>query len=232
MSNVQRNFDSQLIERIVRQVVSRLRAGHLADAHNEHAANHSGTSDNSPMASQNQTLTIDEKLITVETLNDLNVLNGKRKNITQIMLKPKAVVTPSARDELRDHGVKIILGDAAPISGQPRLVLATTSRIDDPRLLERLSQMGIEARWEYDTCVKRLVSSVTRQLTQSTRAIIVTEQPYVASCIANRESCVSAAVVRDEHELNAVSQEIDSNLVVIPSDRSRILELVARTLTN
>ena len=229
MSNVQRDFESQLVERIVRQVVSRLKVGHVADAQIEHAVNNSGATNISSRTTFDQTLKIDEKLVTVETLTGLK---GKLKNTTHLMLKPKTVVTPSARDELRDRGVEIVLGDVAPLPGQPRLVLATTNRNDDQRLLERLNQIGIRARRDYDTCVKRLVRSVTSQLTPSTRAIVVTEQPYVASCLANQQSSVSAAVVRDEHELDAVSQEIDLNLVVIPFERSTILELVAKTLLN
>lgn len=81
-------MDSQEIDRIVREVVRRLRFMAAAD--------------DSPIVAEKSSLTIRDRLITLETLR------GKVNEIHELVVLKTAVVTPSVRDDLRDRGIKLV----------------------------------------------------------------------------------------------------------------------------
>jgi len=217
MNNAHPDVDLQLIERIVREVVLRLR--------NEHAHTVKIGKNLAKPAIQAGSLSLDEKVISVETLR------GKLENVSQLSLQPNAVLTPAARDELRDNGVEIVFEHAvSTFAGQPELILATTDKTNDQQFLARLTQIGIKAQLRHDPSVRRLVANLTGRFSTTTRGIVLTDQPYQATCVANRNPGVRAAIVRDEIELKIAKQELHPNVIVIPIDRSSILDAVAKEL--
>ena len=76
------NLETLDIERIVREVVSRLRA---------------------EMSEQSSAvLTLDARVVT------MNELNGKLNGIQKLQVDAKAILTPSVRDELNDKNIELI----------------------------------------------------------------------------------------------------------------------------
>lgn len=218
MNNVHPDVDTQLIERIVREVVSRLRN---ANAHPAQNGNSTETED------QAGTLSLAEKVISLETLS------GKLDNVSQLSLQPKAVVTPAAHDELRDKGIEITFEQAvAKSSGQPELILATTDETNDPQLLDRLTRIGIKAELKQDKNVRRLVANLARRFSTTSRAIVFADQPYTANCVANQNPGIRAAVVRDDAEWKIVKKELNPNVIVIPIDRGSLLDAIAKELVS
>ena len=53
-------------------------------------------------ANPQSTLTIDERVVSLATLQ------GKLEGIQQLQVEPKAVVTPSVRDELRQRKIELV----------------------------------------------------------------------------------------------------------------------------
>ena len=72
------------IERIVREVIRRL------------------TSAGVQVDNANSTLKVEGRLVTLATIE------GRLEGIQQLVVQPKAVVTPSVRDELRDKKVELV----------------------------------------------------------------------------------------------------------------------------
>lgn len=218
MNNAHPEITTQQIERIVREIVSRLNNG-----------NAQVTQNGSSEKTENQvgTLTLTEKVVSVETLG------GKLDNVSQLRLQPKAVLTPAARDELRDKGIEILFDHAvATTTGRPDLILGTTDETNAQQLSDRLAQIGIKTQLIHDNCARRLVANLTKRFSTTGRLIVVADQPYTATCVANRNQNVRAAVVRDEAELKIVSKEISPNVIVIPADRATIVDAVAKALVS
>lgn len=89
-------IDADLIERIVREVIRRLR---------EMEANGNATSDNQDGSQTEKTLCIDDKVVALATLQ------GRLDGVQQLRVGGNAVVTPSVRDELRDRKITLTRGE-------------------------------------------------------------------------------------------------------------------------
>lgn len=224
MNNGHPQVDPQLIERIVREVVSRLKVGNAQNAQNGDSVK---TENRADTEKQTGTLTLAEKVVSMETLG------GQLNNVSQLRLQPKAVLTPAARDELRDRGIEIIFDHVvATTTGRPDLILGTTDETNAQELSDQLARIGIKVQLKHDTCARRLVANLTGRFSTTARLIVVVDQPYTATYVANRNQNVRAAVVRDEAELKIVSKEINPNVIVIPVDRHTIVDAVAKALVS
>lgn len=238
MNNVNPNIDPKMIDRIVFEVVSRLKnkiaqgnAHGNAKGNSAQTENRAGTMPSSQNVVQTGALSLDAKVISVETLR------GKLDNVAQLKVRPKVVVTPAARDELRNKGVEIVFdqGVATPTgtaTGQLNLILATTNKLSAEQAVKGLARTGINVQLKHDTCVKQLVTNLTGQLLATERLIVFVDQPYTAAYTANRNSSIRAAVVRDKSELKMAQNEINPNVIVIPADRGSLLDAVARDLVS
>lgn len=80
------NFETLDIDRIVREIVSRLRAEMEVQ----------------PVAA----LTVDTRVIT------LSELDGKLEGVRQLMVRSRAILTPSVRDELSAKKIEIVRAPA------------------------------------------------------------------------------------------------------------------------
>lgn len=82
------------IERIVQEVIRRLAAAEI---------NNSNSNSNSkPQVQSQAALELEDQLVTLATIE------GRLNGIQQLVVSPKAVVTPSVRDELRDKNVEFV----------------------------------------------------------------------------------------------------------------------------
>lgn len=85
------NFDSELIERVVHEVVQRL-TKHGVDV--------------TPAAAD----TGGPELRLSEQVVALGTLEGRLDGVARVIVPPRAVVTPAAKDELRDKGIELVRG--------------------------------------------------------------------------------------------------------------------------
>ena len=83
--------DSDLVERVVREVIRRLLAG-----------GHDVTRDNKSTSSPSQrALDLTDRIVTLATLK------GKLDGVSQLTVARRAVVTPSVRDELNRRRIEL-----------------------------------------------------------------------------------------------------------------------------
>lgn len=83
------NLSPEQLEWIVSEVVRRLTA----------ALQSSGQSPASPATAE---LVLTDKLVTLRTLE------GRLAGVKQIVVPPRAIVTPAVRDELKQRGIKLV----------------------------------------------------------------------------------------------------------------------------
>ena len=80
--------DAEFFERVVREVIRRLRDQGLCVQEDEKHAD----------------LRLNERLVTLATLQ------GRLAGVRRIIVDPRAVVTPSVRDELMDQEIELVRG--------------------------------------------------------------------------------------------------------------------------
>lgn len=80
------------IERIVQEVIRRLAAAEINNSN----------SNSKPQVQSQAALELEDQLVTLATIE------GRLNGIQQLVVSPKAVVTPSVRDELRDKNVEFV----------------------------------------------------------------------------------------------------------------------------
>lgn len=152
-----------------------------------------------------------------------------------LLVAPRAVVTPAARDWLRERGIEIVRQQAnhAPKSKPPvavRVVLATSAtRFEPADLAANLRRAGHEveqlARGGLVEVVAELADRVARG---GDRGLLATDETHAALCLANRRAGVRAVTAADRTTLDKAVGAVGANLLVI--DTSLVRPHLVRTL--
>lgn len=156
------------------------------------------------------------------------VLTREASGLTHITISPRAIVTPSAKDWLRQNKIGLtreaMLATASPSKTSDRLVIVhSTNQVIDLVLEDaaRLTNGGWKRKnvETVDEAAKKVVGELRRE---SSRVIVVlTSEPEVAACLANRNEQVRAAVVADAAAVGRMKSRLDGNVFVIdPAERS------------
>jgi len=163
-----------------------------------------------------------ESVITAEVLAE----NGSGRS--DITVGPRAIVTPSAHDWLRHHKVKLIRGATATTASSAktsdRLVIVHSADQTVDRVLDDASRQS-NGGWNRNSvesaehAAKKAIGEFRRE---SSRVIVVlTSEPEVVACLANRNEKVKAAVVADAAAVARVKSGLGGNVFVIdPTGRS------------
>ena len=200
-----------LIEQIVAEVMRRLMP----------------TASSAPASSEannRQSAQLTDAVITAD------VLAEKVAGRNNVVVGERAIVTPSARDWLRHNKVELIHGSTAAgvtasveaSCGKLVITHATSQTID--RVLEDAGRQS-NGGWNRksvesaDEAAKKAIGELRRE---SSRVIVVlTSEPEVVACLANRNEKVKAAVVADAAAVARVKSGLDGNVfVVAPAGRS------------
>lgn len=219
MSGSKPQYDAARIEGIVREVLRRLTGSATLQASTP-TVNPAclTTNSNSTTATDNSVFECQEKLIALETLR------GKLGNVKTLRLKPKTIVTPSARDELRDRKINIVFDLNAGEhnehkNGPSTILLGTTCRSTGNKLKEQIGANGKQVQLHVDTSASQVAKTIGDGLSNGIPGLIVTDRPHTAACIANRNGNVRAVVIRDQSELTDAKTDLNPNCVVLNSNR-------------
>jgi ribose 5-phosphate isomerase RpiB len=192
------------VEQIVREVLSRL--GGKPDA------NVVGPS--SPV----NELAVGESVVTVATLG------GRLGGIRRLVVSPRAVVTPSARDLLKENNVTLVRSLRTATPPAVRIALATAGTTFDVSEIVRLLRQN---RAEVEQLASTGVAQVTRELAEEVGksgklGVLITPEITPAVCIANRHRGVRAARAASRGEANEIVKAVGANFVIVdPAHRSR-----------
>ena len=124
-----------------------------------------------------------------------------------VRLAADAVLTPSARDYLRTHGLKVERADAGDAAGAAsRLVLVVTAPTGGPRVLRDAA-----AGWRSELsdtaadAADRAVSAVCRGDAEG--VAVLTDRPERVACLANRNDRVAAVPAADAAALKRIRRD-------------------------
>ena len=139
--------------------------------------------------------------------------------VSVTFFRPKTILTPAVRDQLRDRKIRIAfdLGSSVQTNDHsPKtILLGTTCNTTGNSLRDQLVANGTQVQLHVEKSVAQLATKVGNKIANGMPALIVTDQPYSAACSANRNSNVQAVVVGDPNELRSANAELSPNCVVI-----------------
>lgn len=197
------------VDAIVREVIARL-GGAASPCQTKQGATPRGA-----MAVPKHTV-LSHRLIT------LAVIEGQLDGTESIVVPRGAVITPAARDYLRDH--KITIGYEArhwashtKISGPSRLALGVAeTRFEPATLIARLGRLAVTV----DQVARIGLIGVVDELTERVRlggerGLLLTGEPEAALCLANRVTGVRAAAARCHLGVRQARRAVGLNLLVI-----------------
>ncbi|HTN77373.1 MAG TPA: hypothetical protein VL096_19075 [Pirellulaceae bacterium] len=195
-----------------------------------------GASSPTPVAAKTnqQEVVISDKLVTAETLR------GRLTGITAVRVTARALVTPAARDELKQRKIALVRGsEQTPASATVATTNLLAANLESDYRTETLARLvasygaTLEQRPQRD--LAQLVATHAQAITrQAARSVWFTSQPAYAASLANRHDGVWAVVGHDAETLRQASANMPVNLLVIdPAKKSQttlrqLLELFVR----
>lgn len=189
-------------ERIVTEVLRRLRAVASADAPAP-TSNAPAPAVPAPPDPPGR-LTLDQPLVTLATIA------GRLTGVRQFVVRPRAVVTPAVRDELRSRGITLLRA-ARPVTPATRpLCLGSTGH---PAAQHAADWCG--ARVVDGTELRTLLTRLAGAIAGGAAAILLCERASLATALGCRLG-MRAAAVRTSLDAERAAEELGAELLVVP----------------
>jgi hypothetical protein len=151
---------------------------------------------------------------------------------TTVRIGPKAIVTPSALDFVRQRGIEIVRESAVAIAKTAvrRQVIVTTSHSNIAPAVESLKQYGIVCDLRISgrpaEAAAQAISAVCRG--DAEKVVVFTAEPELVACLANRNERIRAAAIGDAAALERTQRELKPNVLSLDPSNKSVHEL--RTL--
>lgn len=203
--------DTQEIERLVRAVLAELGLAPQANAAPTPAEPVKQPTPEKPAAPGELVLT--SRVVTLAELGER--LGGVRR----LVVPPRAVVTPSVRDELRRRNVELVFGKrngAAAKLSMGLMMAVHGSRFDAAPLVQLLASEGIVTESQPFDCIIAATDQLAGQLVGGGRlGLLLTEHTAAGMCLANRHAGVRAILGVDGETVAADGAAVGANLLVL-----------------
>jgi hypothetical protein len=213
------NLTAEHVELIVQRVLEHL------GAPGGSASGATGSTSSTLPANAPGAMLISEPVVTQALLAEA-IKGGK-----QVRIGPATILTPSARDFIRNHGIEVVreTSSRSASSGVRWQVIATVSTPEVAAALEGLKTRGINADFRLvglpAEAATQAVSAVCRG--EAAKVVVFTSQPELVACLANRNEQLRAAAVNDTATSERVQRTLNPNLVAIDPSRKGVHELQA-----
>lgn len=229
------NVDGRLVDQIVARVLQQLdaaaakpqarsaatAASHVPTDTSANPRTPSAAAPSAPVAD----LLLDEAVITADVLQTR--INGAKR----VTFPRRTVLTPTARDFLRQHRIAWCHSDTPPTAAGATAETASqarwrllVSRANEP-VLRLMDEYSAQLHWQtelvddWKDASERAVSALNRA--DAAGVVVLTGSAAALACHANRNRKIRAAVVRDIAEVQSCRQELNPNLLCIdPGQRS------------
>jgi hypothetical protein len=230
MAEVQLDIDA-----IVREVVRRLQRAQspgAADKKPSHAvgpggqtgpaAGDDGRTQEKPVPTPG-VLKVDHRVVT------MTALSGRLSGVKQLVVPQQAVVTPSVRDALRKSRVELVFAEpgscsASATSGTGVAVAVLSG--DAPTILQSvLTESGDVQRIENNGMMDALDQLADAVGSGQRLALLLTCQPAVALCLANRRQGVRAVWGVNAVLASEATASVGANLLVVDPTKGSLHEL-------
>lgn len=200
------------IDAIVREVVRRLREPQVT------AAARSTTSDTvgGPSCDRSGEMVLAGRVITRAALD-----NPLKNGVRRIVISPGAVITPSARDELKSRGIQLAYAPKADRTTSQVLLATWKTQYDPTALLQSLRADSYDLTAIDDSeGLERVGKSLTDPMAGPSRvAVVLTDRPSLALCLVNHPPAIRAAWGVDLGGVADAVKWIAPNLLVLEPPR-------------
>jgi hypothetical protein len=156
------------------------------------------------------TLKVSDRVIT------LSSIDGQLEGIQRLLVLPKAIVTPSVRDELKSNNIRLVRQDIDAVQTQTNrtLLIANLGTRD---ISQTTSGLPCESRTIQQGSLATTIAEMASQLTHNTRGAIICDLPEAAVCLANRRTHIKAFVGHSERVIQRAVTSMSANLLVLES---------------
>lgn len=207
--------NEQWIERIVREVIARLRESD-ATTEAEQVRPTAGDSAND--------VVIPQRVVTLETLK--NKLNGAKR----VVVPTGAVITPAVRDELRERNVAIVFTgpDAAVTTAIPSggLLVAAVATEFDPLAVVRGVVPNVERMTGSEMIA--VVAAMSKAVGERKQlGLLVTGSTAPALCWANRHRGIRAVLGTSVTDVAEACESVGANLLIVNPKKHSLFEMRA-----
>jgi hypothetical protein len=193
------NLSSELIDRIVQNVIRELQARAVTGGTASAAAV-------TAEVGQPRPLLIDHPVITEDVLATAQAAGRL------VSLPSGAVLTPSGRDYIRKHGVRLSSAVAARQESRLRGLLITVGTVASA------TAAAVATGWKTDR-VSVETDAVPMALQHAAEGrVICGGEPSIVACLLNRESGLRAAVVTKQTDLAALQTAMNPQVICFASE--------------
>ncbi|MEK6235926.1 MAG: hypothetical protein N2C14_14555 [Planctomycetales bacterium] len=169
------------------------------------------------------------KLTWVEPVVSATDLLDRLHGVAVVVVSPAAVVTPAARDLLKERNVRLEISAAAAVSANGTCPLAigiAATDFDPQGLLKSLrTEIGNVETVNADGLLDATDRLCDRAADGETRSLLLTGDPFAATCLANRRSGVRAARVVRLADVHEAIESVAANLLIVDPSRHGVFEL-------
>jgi hypothetical protein len=164
-------------------------------------------------------LHLDDDVVSTATLAGLSAA------VQSVSLRRGAVITPAARDLLRDKKIALAYrtATATAVAGKAELLLGVANtRFRADELVKALSRQPITVRQMSASGLFDLIAEIAKGLAGNQKlAILMTEDAAAAICLANRNAGVRAVAAHDGRTVASAVRSVGANMLIVdPSGRS------------
>lgn len=212
------NVRPELIDEVVQGVLQALQQP--GSAHHTAAAASSPPSHANASNSSSDNHSGGELVLTDLGVLTADILAERLQKQLAIRIRSSAVLTPTARDFIRERGLEVRMGETVTTksSSSPwRIILQRPiAGLDHSQ-----SQMNRSAELKLGNGLIENLEDARSSLARAECAgiVLTTDTPHRAACLANRAGHVRASLVRPGDDVRQIMAEMAANLFVI-DDRS------------
>lgn len=213
------------IDQVVREVLNRLGQGtFVSTARGNGAAKSATRQDKTESANGAGTVVLNDPVISAQ------VLKGRLDGTKTIVVPSQAVLTPSARDLLKELQIAVQRngGQAAKVTATLVFALAATDYEAEGLLRAVAGECGEIERMEHGKRAKlpEMIQALAAEVAGGEkRGVLLTALPSPALCLANRHSGVRAAWGVSGQAVREAIETVAANLLIVDPARHGVFEL-------
>jgi hypothetical protein len=159
------------------------------------------------------------ELVLAERVVTLDTLDGKLDGIRRVVASSTAIVTPAVRDALRDRKIECVRRTVQATTTKKQqnasLVVAAIELAHAQQAAEMLGDNA--AAIAASTLVETVHDVCSHVADGKARGLLLTDQPAVAVCLANRQRTIRAAHITCHQSAGEVVASIGANLLIVDS---------------
>lgn len=210
------------VDAIVKSVLRQLQAGGEA-ATTQQEAQREVQKSGSEVESRPGAVRVSGRVVTADLLAHQAVAGA------EVILDPRALITPSARDYLKSHQIRLSTAVDSTAQGAGRIDTVKRTerwlglRVDTCPAFEGAwksvaSQQELTCEWRAETSTEDAAGTARSELNRggADRVLVLTDRVATAACLANRHERVRALAVQQALDLNGL-EELRPNVVCLSS---------------